>query len=119
MYAAVTGSTTGGVWIYTDTTLTSVTPVVSGIPKSFELKQNYPNPFNPVTIIGFSVPVTGLVTIKIFDVLGKEVWTLVNEKLQPGTYGTSFDGSKLTSGVYFYKISAGDFRETKKMLLVK
>lgn len=119
MYAAVTGSTTGGVWIYTDTTLTSVTPVTTGIPKSFELKQNYPNPFNPVTIIGFSVPVTGLVTIKIFDVLGKEVWTLVNEKLQPGTYGTSFDGSKLTSGVYFYKISAGDFRETKKMLLVK
>lgn len=119
MYAAVTGSTTGGVWIYTDTTLTAVTPLTTAIPKSFELKQNYPNPFNPVTTIEFSVPVEGFVTVSIFDIMGREVRTLVNEKLQPGMYKTSFDGSQLTSAVYFYKLSAEGFSETKKMLLLK
>lgn len=119
MYAAVTGSTTGGVWIYTDTTLTSVIPVTTGIPKNFELKQNYPNPFNPSTIIRFSLSVVSNTMLKVYDVTGREVQTLVNEKLQPGTYETSFDGSKFTSGVYFYKITAGDFTVTKKLLLVK
>lgn len=119
MYAATTGSTTGGVWIYTDTTLTSVTPVSTGIPENFELKQNYPNPFNPVTKIEFSVPVAEFITLKIFDIMGREIRTLVNEKLQPGTYEKSFDGSQLTSGVYFYKIAIGDFVSTKKMLLVR
>ena len=85
----------------------------------FYLNQNYPNPFNPVTKIEFSVPVTEFITLKIFDIMGREIRTLVNEKLQPGTYEKSFDGSQLTSGVYFYKIAIGDFVSTKKMLLVR
>jgi photosystem II stability/assembly factor-like uncharacterized protein len=99
--------------------------ISSEIPSGFSLSQNYPNPFNPVTKIKFSLIMDSRfrgndnVVLKVFDILGKEVATLVNEKLQPGTYEVSFDGSQLTSGVYFYKISAGDFTETKKLLLIK
>jgi hypothetical protein len=92
------------------------------------LYQNYPNPFNPATKIKFEIPSSengkwkmknGLVTLVVYDALGKEVATLVNEKLQPGEYETSFDGSKLSSGIYFYKLSAGDYQETKRMVLIK
>ncbi|HEY5123868.1 MAG TPA: T9SS type A sorting domain-containing protein, partial [Ignavibacteria bacterium] len=89
------------------------------IPSTFSLSQNYPNPFNPTTNIRYQIPNNSFVTLKIYDVLGREVQILVNESLKPGTYETSFDGSTLNSGVYFYKISAGDFSETKKMLMVK
>jgi len=119
MYAALTGSTTGGVWIYTDTTLTSVTPVTTGIPKSFELKQNYPNPFNPVTTIEFSVPVTQSVTVKIFDIMGREIDMPVNQILKSGRYKFTFNGTGLSSGIYFYKLISGVTQLQKRMLIVK
>jgi len=97
----------------------SVNNISSEIPNKFSLSQNYPNPFNPKTVIRFSLSVANVTSLKIYDILGKEIATLVNEKLQPGTYETSFDGSNLTSGVYFYKLTIADFTETKQMLLIK
>ncbi len=88
-------------------------------PASFNLAQNYPNPFNPSTIINFSIPKAGLVTLKVYDLLGQEVTTLVNEELAAGTYKTDFDASNLTSGIYFYTIRSNNFIDTKKMTLVK
>jgi hypothetical protein len=83
------------------------------------LSQNYPNPFNPTTKIKFDIVRAGDVKIVVYDVMGREVQTVLNERLQPGTYEASFDASQLTSGVYFYKITAGDFLQTKKMLMIK
>ncbi len=91
----------------------------SGVPKVFSLSQNYPNPFNPSTVIKFSIPKTSMVNLTVYDVLGREVMTLVNDVMQPGEYNALFDASSLSSGVYFYTINAGDFADTKKMLLVK
>jgi photosystem II stability/assembly factor-like uncharacterized protein len=91
------------------------------VPNLYALYQNYPNPFNPVTKIKFDIPSIrqSVVTLKIFDVMGREVQTLVNESLQPGTYETTFDGSNLTSGVYFYQLTSDNYKETKKLLLLK
>jgi len=80
---------------------------------------NYPNPFNPSTIISYQLPSNGLVTIKVFDVLGREVRTLVNDYKTSGTYTVSFDASKLASGIYFYQLRSGNYISTKKMLLLK
>jgi len=88
-------------------------------PTSFKLSQNYPNPFNPATTINFSIPKSELVKIKVYDILGKEVATIVNEQMNAGSYNLTFDASKLTSGVYIYKITAGSFSDIKKMMLVK
>lgn len=92
------------------------TPV---IPQEFTLAQNYPNPFNPSTTIGFGLPRSEFVTVKVYNVLGQEVVTLMNGVQEAGTYALRFDASRLTSGVYFYRIQAGQFSQTKKMLLVK
>ncbi len=89
------------------------------IPKSHNLKQNYPNPFNARTVISFQLPAVSDAMLKVYDVTGKEVATLVNERLQPGTYEVTFDGSGLNSGVYFYRLIAGNYKETKKMLMLK
>ena len=89
------------------------------IPSTYNLKQNYPNPFNPSTNIMYQVKNAGTVKISVFDIQGKEIETLVNEKQSPGTYEVTFDGSKYTSGVYFYKITTGEYSETKKMLMIK
>jgi photosystem II stability/assembly factor-like uncharacterized protein len=98
------------------------------IPNSFSLYQNYPNPFNPATTIRFETPLNptfgkggtgGLVTLKVYNLLGKEMATLVNEKLSAGTYEVNWDASAYPSGVYFYKLSSGDYTETKKMLMIK
>jgi len=89
------------------------------VPTKFELSQNYPNPFNPKTIIEYSIPKQSNVTIKVFDVLGSEVSTLVNKEQPQGNYEVEFTGGDLTSGIYFYRLQAGDFVETKKMLLLK
>ena len=97
------------------------------IPSKYSLAQNYPNPFNPTTTIRFSIPIvetlhsTSLqyVTLKIFDLLGNQIVTLVNEEKLPGSYEVLFDGSKLASGVYFYTLATGNFSQTKKLLLVK
>jgi Secretion system C-terminal sorting domain len=95
-------------------------------PKFYNLDQNYPNPFNPTTVIRYSVP-AGVVNsnasirvmLKVYDILGNEITTLVNGEKQPGTYEVRFDGSKLASGIYFYRLNAGDFSQTKKMILLK
>jgi len=89
------------------------------VAKDFELSQNYPNPFNPSTSIRFSVPVSGMVNLKIFDILGREVRTLMNEEKNSGVYTVTFDMKNLSSGVYFYRIQAGSFVSTKKMILMK
>jgi len=89
------------------------------LPVKFALEQNYPNPFNPNTMISYQLSVSGQVTLKVFDVLGNEVATLVNEDRPAGNYEVNFDASKLSSGVYYYQFRAGDFVETKKMILLK
>lgn len=93
--------------------------VIVGIPVKFELSQNYPNPFNPSTSINYELPVAGFVSMKIFDISGKEVAQLVNDVKDAGYYTVKFDASKLSSGMYFYQIQAGDFVSVKKMVLVK
>jgi len=94
---------------------------VDGIPSSFELLQNYPNPFNPSTQIGYKISQSSFVTLKVYNSLGKEVATLVNEFKQPGIYKANFstDSYKLSSGVYYYTLKAGNYIQTKKMLLIK
>jgi|WetSurMetagenome_2_1015567.scaffolds.fasta_scaffold31945_2 hypothetical protein len=105
--------------VFGDTTLTNTNIIKTIVPDKFALFQNYPNPFNPKTSIKYSVPSIQYIRLNIYDILGKEVATLVNEKQSPGTYEVLFDGSMSPSGVYFYKLTAGDFSETKKMLMIK
>ena len=103
----------------------SVERVTTGIipqtelPDKFSLSQNYPNPFNPVTKIKYSIAKAGYAKLTVFDALGREVNTLVNQEIKPGSYEISFDGSHLTSGVYFYKLVTDGFTETRKMFLLK
>ncbi|MEO8666552.1 MAG: exo-alpha-sialidase [Ignavibacteria bacterium] len=91
----------------------------TGIPKEFSLTQNYPNPFNPKTIINYSIPNAQFIKLKVYDALGNEVAVLVNENQEAGTYFVEFDGGNLSSGIYFYKIVAGNFKKVLKMTLVK
>ncbi|MFA3783401.1 LamG-like jellyroll fold domain-containing protein [Melioribacteraceae bacterium 4301-Me] len=92
---------------------------IKQIPEKFELMQNYPNPFNPTTIIRFSVPKQEYVTLKVFDLLGREITTLVSEVLNPGTYEINFDARGLASGIYFYRLQAGNFIKTNKLILLR
>ncbi len=87
--------------------------------KDYELFQNYPNPFNPSTTISFQMPKDGFVTLKIYDILGKEVTTLVNEYKTTGKYNVQFNAASLASGMYVYQIKVGDFSSTKKLMLMK
>src|SRR4030095_17029149 len=101
-----------------------IIPVSNEVPVKFEVSQNYPNPFNPVTNINFAIAKQSDVTIKIFDIMGREVKTLVNEKMPPGRYKVDWrsdnnSGKKVSSGVYLYRVIAGSFVETKKMILVR
>lgn len=89
------------------------------VPRAFVLHQNYPNPFNPSTKISFSIPSHSMVTVKVYSLLGEEIATLVNEEVAAGEYATLFDASKLSSGMYFYTVTAGSFVQTKKMLFLK
>jgi hypothetical protein len=91
------------------------------LPTEFALLQNYPNPFNPSTVISYQLPVSSKVTIKVYDILGNEVATLVNEEKPAGVYNVEFGSksSELSSGIYFYKLTAGDYVATKKMILIK
>ncbi|MFA6980345.1 MAG: T9SS type A sorting domain-containing protein [Ignavibacteriaceae bacterium] len=89
------------------------------LPSAYTLQQNYPNPFNPTTNIEFQIPQSGFVTLKVFDVLGREITTLVNEEQKAGSYSVQFNAAKLASGMYFYKLQAGNNIETKRMLLMK
>ncbi len=92
---------------------------VSSLPNEFALQQNFPNPFNPTTSINYDLPVSSMVTLKIYDITGKEIATLVNEQKNAGIHNISFDGSNFASGVYFYRIEAGEFTQVKKMFLIK
>jgi hypothetical protein len=95
--------------------------IVSGeiIPDEYSLEQNYPNPFNPTTQIRYSIPKAGLVTLKVYNTIGEEIATLVNEQAEAGRYIVEFNSNGFASGVYLYKITAGDFVQTKKMILIK
>ncbi len=86
---------------------------------NFKLEQNFPNPFNPTTKISFSLPQSALVTLKVYDILGREIATLVNDKKPMGQYEVTFDGNYLADGVYFYRMQAGSFTSTKKFVLLK
>jgi len=89
------------------------------LPESHLLSQNYPNPFNPTTKINYSISQTGIVTLTVFDVLGNEIASLVNEEKSTGNYEFTFDTAGLPSGIYFYKLQTGSFTETKKMILLR
>jgi len=88
-------------------------------PQAFSLGQNYPNPLNPSTVISYQIGATSHVTLKVYNVLGEEVTTLVNKTEDPGKYSVRFDGSKLPSGVYFYRMDAGNFIAVEKLVLMK
>ena len=99
---------------------TDVKDDISGpVMTSYELSQNYPNPFNPTTTINYSVAKPGLVKIEVYNTMGQKVRTLVNEQHQTGKYVITFDGRDQSSGIYFYKIKAGKFEQTRKMMLMK
>jgi hypothetical protein len=99
--------------------LTSVNNQHSEIPREFSLSQNFPNPFNPETKIQYALPSTERVSLKVFDILGKEVVTLVNQIQQQGTYTVRFNGTSLSSGIYFYRIQTGNYISVKRMILIK
>ncbi len=102
-----------------DVGIIGINQIGNSVPENFSLEQNFPNPFNPKTIINYGLRVTSYVSLKVYDVTGKVVATLVNEKQSAGTYQIEFDGSGLPSGVYFYQLIAGDFTDTKSMMLIK
>ena len=122
-YAPVQGDTS---YVYTST-LTGVKEQGNNIPKEFALEQNFPNPFNPSTKISFDLPSRSFVSLKIFDIMGREVSTIVNEELGPGTYLREWDATKMSSGTYFYRIFAKailpghveTYSATKKLMLLK
>ena len=99
--------------------LTDVKETTNNIPAEFALSQNYPNPFNPTTTINYSVSKSGAVVLKVYNIMGKEVETLVNEQKTAGNYEVKFNASKLATGVYFYQLKSGDFISTKKLVLLK
>jgi len=111
------GTQAGHIYVYHD--VVGIDPNNNNVPKSYALQQNYPNPFNPTTNIKYSIPTASRVTITIYDALGNEVRTLVNEYKGVGNYVESFDASNLSSGIYFYTLRAGDFVQSKKMSLIK
>ena len=99
--------------------ITNVETARNEIPDKYELYQNYPNPFNPTTTIEYEIPITSNVKIVVYDILGRNIETLLNKNLTAGNYKIDFDGTKLSSGIYLYKITAGGFVQTKKMILIK
>ena len=99
--------------------VTNIGGNINEIPDNYLLSQNYPNPFNPVTKISYAIPKSGFVTLKVYDILGKELVTLVNGNKNAGSYIVDFDASALTSGVYFYKLEVNGFVDTKKMMVIK
>ncbi|MBK8549637.1 MAG: choice-of-anchor B family protein [Ignavibacteria bacterium] len=108
-----------GLYVLKLGTVSSVGNNVNNVRDNFSLSQNYPNPFNPLTVITYYLPVKGLVKVTVMDELGREVKTLVNEVQSKGSYSAEFNGDGLSSGVYYYSIDAGEFKQTRKMILVK
>jgi hypothetical protein len=100
-------------------TITSVGEQKSNMPARYELSQNYPNPFNPITNISYQVPSAGHINLKVYDILGREAAILVDEIKPAGTYSVRWEASHFSSGMYFYRLQAGHFVDTKKLLLIK
>ena len=111
--------TDNGIWRRTLVSLTSVEDQNNSIPSHYNLEQNYPNPFNPISKIKYDLPRNDFVTLKVYDAIGKELVTLVNSQQTAGHHEINFDGSNLSSGIYFYRIQTGNFMQTKKMILLK
>jgi photosystem II stability/assembly factor-like uncharacterized protein len=107
----------GGIRKYTE--VTGIHPINNEIPAEFRLEQNYPNPFNPSTVVKYSVPVQSLVTLKVYNSMGQEIRTVLNDNHAPGNYQATIELDGYASGVYYYTLQAGDFRETRKMILIK
>jgi hypothetical protein len=106
-------------WYDWNTPFTSDVEQISGLPQDFSLSQNYPNPFNPSTKIEYSIPEQSLVQLKVYDILGNEVATIINEDQPAGTYRADFNGQGLASGMYIAKLQAGNYTKTIKMSLLK
>lgn len=106
-------------WQFTNVSVIGVQQVSNNVPAEYLLEQNYPNPFNPITNVKFQIPNAGFVKLTVFDVLGREVSTLVNEQLQAGTYEFEWDGSGFSSGIYYYNLQTENFSDTRKMVLIK
>ena len=110
-------------WNYNGTlptiAVTGVEQLEGVLPQGYGLEQNYPNPFNPTTTVGFSVPVSGFVSLKVFDLLGREVMTLVNEERAAGSHRVTFDATNLPTGTYLYTLKTSGYQETKRMVLVR
>ena len=104
---------------FIDIATVSINQISQIIPAKYELNQNYPNPFNPSTNINFSIPKSGFVSLKIFDISGKEIGNLINENLTPGVYEYKFNAANLSSGVYFYILRSGQFTQIRRMMLLK
>lgn len=111
--------TYAGVWQRPLSQMTAVKLSESEIPSEFSLSQNYPNPFNPTTSISFSLPARSFVSLKVFDILGREVSTIVSEELQAGSYTRQWNAAQMANGVYFYCLQAGTFSEIKKLVFLK
>lgn len=108
-----------GFWYETEEIVTAIEHVVKDIPSDYRLLQNYPNPFNPSTQIRFAIPEQAHVHLSVYNMLGQQVTTLVNENRCAGRYEVSFDASSLSSGLYLYRLQAGDFVKSRQMMLVK
>jgi hypothetical protein len=114
------GTNSFGIWkVSLSDIVTGIGKKTNEIPSEFILNQNYPNPFNPTTVIEYQLPKSGFVTLKVYDILGREVRTLVNGYKTPGKYSVSFDASNLSSGAYFYRLKSNSFSSIKKMLLIR
>ena len=108
-----------GVWKLPLSEIPTEVKNITGLPKNFTLEQNYPNPFNPTTVISFQLSVYSKTQLKIYDLLGREVAELMDEYKNPGSYQVEFDGLHLSSGIYFYKLQAGEYSTVRKMMLIK
>jgi photosystem II stability/assembly factor-like uncharacterized protein len=115
----IAGTDYNGVWRRIRPELVGVASQQNEVPREYQLEQNYPNPFNPTTKINYSIPRTGFISLKIYDMLGREVAVLVNEFKQPGKYSLTWDAGGTASGIYFYKITSEQFTSIKKMVLMK
>lgn len=115
----IIGYSNGKLYRFNRSNPSGINILSNSVPGNYNLNQNYPNPFNPSTVINFQIKESGLVTLSIYDMLGKELYTPVNEKLNAGTYNFRFNAGNLPSGIYFYKLETGNFKEIKRMVLLK
>ena len=113
------GNFKGGLYFYENQDVIGIQNISGNTPGGYSLHQNYPNPFNPSTNISFDIPKSSFVELKVYDITGKLISTLVNETLSPGSYNFSWDAASLSSGVYFYILKSESYVSTKKMLLLK